>query len=159
MTEEEKLKKKVDLNILILRKIHGFCYYCCEEYDDERTLSNKCDWLHLRSSKVIGSRNDIKAQEFKKEYAWDKHLNLLISRKIEECQTRAESGILEIDFHNDKSFQDKLTDFFNMKILRQSQDKYECKICSKVNKLKACFLFPYELKIYIIKHKINVINK
>ena len=32
----------LDLLLLYLRRVHGYCYYCGEEYDDERTLAAKC---------------------------------------------------------------------------------------------------------------------
>ena len=33
---------KLDLLLLYLRRIHSFCFYCGEEYEDERILSMKC---------------------------------------------------------------------------------------------------------------------
>lgn len=32
----------LDLLILYLRRVHAYCFYTGEEYDDERTLAAKC---------------------------------------------------------------------------------------------------------------------
>lgn len=44
-TEEEK---QLDLQLLYLRKVHYYCYYCASEAQDEHMLSNKCGGTHLR---------------------------------------------------------------------------------------------------------------
>ena len=33
---------KLDLLLLYLRRVHSFCFYCGEEYEDERMLATKC---------------------------------------------------------------------------------------------------------------------
>jgi len=43
----------LDLLLLYLRKVHSYCFYCGEEYDDERTLAAKCGPAHLRNSSKI----------------------------------------------------------------------------------------------------------
>ena len=45
---EEGRINALNLNILNLIKIHGFCYYCLKGFKDERNLTKKCDFLHLR---------------------------------------------------------------------------------------------------------------
>ena len=40
----------LDLLLLYLRRVHAYCYYCGEEYDDERTLAAKCGPQHLRNA-------------------------------------------------------------------------------------------------------------
>ena len=40
---------QLDLQLLYLRKVHAFCYYCLEEYDDERMLAAKCASAHIRT--------------------------------------------------------------------------------------------------------------
>lgn len=39
---------QLDLQILYLRKVHSYCFYCAAEYHDERMLSAKCGPIHLR---------------------------------------------------------------------------------------------------------------
>jgi hypothetical protein len=47
---------QLDLQILYLRRVHGFCYYCIEEYEDERMLATRCGNIHVRSYKKLGTR-------------------------------------------------------------------------------------------------------
>ena len=35
-------ERQLDLLILYLRRVHSYCFYCGEEYDDERMLASKC---------------------------------------------------------------------------------------------------------------------
>ncbi len=44
--------------LLYLRRVHAYCYYCGEEYDDERILASRCGPQHLRNAKKI-SRSQI----------------------------------------------------------------------------------------------------
>lgn len=68
LLNKEKRSKEVqlDLQLLYLRKVHGFCYYCLEEFEDERNLSTKCENCHLRSGYLPRGRNeDIEMSEEK----------------------------------------------------------------------------------------------
>jgi hypothetical protein len=38
---------------LYLRKAHAFCFYCGEDFEDERMLAAKCGPQHIRSSQKI----------------------------------------------------------------------------------------------------------
>jgi len=64
---KERKKKKLYLNVLYLRKVHGFCYYCVEDYEDEWSLISKCGCIHLRSSIIIGKRENI--NNYSKNYS------------------------------------------------------------------------------------------
>jgi len=39
--------------LLYLRRVHSFCFYCGDDYDDERTLAAKCGPQHIRNAKRI----------------------------------------------------------------------------------------------------------
>jgi hypothetical protein len=41
---------KLDLLLLYLRRVHAYCLYCGEEYEDERMLSTRCGPQHIRNS-------------------------------------------------------------------------------------------------------------
>ena len=94
-------KFKLDLNILYLRKIHGFCYYCLEEFDDERILSNKCDIIHLRSNKIIGKRTQENLNSFLNEAEWDESFNLSVNNKIKELNIKYNLTIEENYFNKE----------------------------------------------------------
>ena len=36
------IQQQLDLVLLYMRRVHAFCFYCGEEYDDERMLAAKC---------------------------------------------------------------------------------------------------------------------
>lgn len=40
----------LDLLLLYLRRVHAYCLYCGEDYEDERTLAAKCGPQHLRNT-------------------------------------------------------------------------------------------------------------
>lgn len=50
--------QKLDLLLLYLRRVHAFCFYCGEEYEDERMLSAKCGPQHIRAAQKL-SKEDL----------------------------------------------------------------------------------------------------
>jgi len=50
--EKRDVKEQLDIQLLYLRRVHAFCYYCCEEYEDERMLASKCGPNHVRLMKI-----------------------------------------------------------------------------------------------------------
>lgn len=42
------LRQKLDIMLLYLRRVHSYCLYCGEEYEDERMLSTRCGPQHIR---------------------------------------------------------------------------------------------------------------
>ena len=58
--------------MLYLRRVHAYCLYCGEEYDDERMLASKCGPQHIRSAKTL-TRDDL-----------ENNLNYLGSKNFEE---------------------------------------------------------------------------
>lgn len=86
LLDPKELRSKeyvLDLQILYLRRVHGFCYYCIEEHEDERMLATKCDSIHFRSNIRLGQRKVI---DDTNEYLWDryftKQVNDLIHRGV-----------------------------------------------------------------------------
>lgn len=82
-TENRNKDFQLDLQVLYLRRVHGFCYYCLEEFEDERALSTKCDNVHVRNYKYYGSRECEKDLN-NYEYEWDKNFTRLVKAKIEK---------------------------------------------------------------------------
>ena len=56
VNEVEQLKPpvtqelKLDLLLLYLRRVHFYCLYCGEEYEDERMLCTRCGPQHIRNN-------------------------------------------------------------------------------------------------------------
>jgi hypothetical protein len=44
---------KLDLLLLYLRRVHAYCLYCGEEFEDERMLSTRCGPQHIRNCQKI----------------------------------------------------------------------------------------------------------
>ena len=74
---------QLDLQILYLRRVHGFCYYCLEGYEDERMLSTRCDNVHLRNNLNLYQRKPEIIDSNKYEADWDKQFSKLVKEKIE----------------------------------------------------------------------------
>ena len=51
--EKLSLQLKLDLLLLYMRRVHAFCLYCGEEYEDERMLSTRCGPQHIRNHSQI----------------------------------------------------------------------------------------------------------
>ena len=81
--ETRSKELQLDLQILYLRRVHGFCYYCLEEYEDERALSTKCDNIHLRNYNCLGSRKSEIIEANKYEAEWDRNFTRLVTAKLE----------------------------------------------------------------------------
>ncbi len=77
-------REQLDLQILYLRRVHGFCFYCLEEHEDERALATKCDNIHLRNYKMLGSRKSENLDMWKYEAEWDKNFTRLAKFKLEK---------------------------------------------------------------------------
>ncbi|MCQ2816846.1 MAG: DUF3546 domain-containing protein, partial [archaeon] len=120
---------KLDLNILYLRRVHGFCFYCIEKYEDERNLSTKCDNSHLRNYKSLGKRNEENKEENKESFLFDE----FFSNKIKEF-------ILGLKQQKEKNFVKLEYDFCKERILPGVLNKamcYRCSICNKAFKGEA----------------------
>lgn len=66
-------ESQLDLQILYLRRVHGFCYYCLEEHEDERALATKCDNIHVRNYKLDANKGE-----------WEKNFTRLAKIKLEK---------------------------------------------------------------------------
>lgn len=68
--EKLSLQLKLDILLLYLRRVHSYCFYCGEEYEDERMLSTRCGPQHIRHHQVITEEEFdeiLKSQEELKE--------------------------------------------------------------------------------------------
>lgn len=119
-------ENQLDLQILYLRRVFGFCYYCLEEHEDERALSTKCDHIHLRHYKTLGKRSADDSYEAE----WDRSFTRLVKEKYAKMQDSLLSN-------------EKLTEDLNRKRNQYckentslvSPERFLCNLCSKVLKL------------------------
>ena len=146
LNEGEKINI-LNLNILYLRKIHGFCYYCLKSFKDERNLTKKCDFLHLRHYIKLGKRDDkenilknnennlseeelINAIEFDKSFT-NKLSELLNDKeKINSLILLRPKYLINDEFSFDKLENEK-KEFIKENSEQLEPKKFECKICKK----------------------------
>lgn len=103
---------QLDYQLLYLRKIHSFCFYCVEEYDDERMLAAKCGIAHLRG------KFDPAAKPF-----IDPRADLRI----------LSPGLLKkYDKDTDEVLVKKLKDFDEKYTVQEEENKYRCDLCKKL---------------------------
>ena len=145
MKEEEKVKI-LNLNILYLRKIHGFCYYCLKGFKDERNLTKKCDFLHLRHYIKLGKRDEvaniiindlnISEEELKNAIEFDKLFNERLNELLNDKDKFNKVLLLRPKYlMNDELALEKMEEEKREYIKRNSEqldiEKFECKICKK----------------------------
>lgn len=145
MTEEEKIKI-LNLNILYLRKIHGFCYYCLKGFKDERNLTKKCDFLHLRHYIKLGKRDEvgnlnindlsITEDELKNAVEFDKlfneKLNELLNNKdkINNVLLLRPKYLMNDDLALEK-MEEERREYIKKNSEQLDVQKFECQICNK----------------------------
>jgi hypothetical protein len=120
-TEMTSLQKEfqVDLQLLYMRRVHSYCFYCLEEYDDERMLSAKCGPSHIRS------RLDPEAP---REGSFDERLELRLQSKV---QVKGyDQGVSAKQ--QDIELQRMLADFESKQIVEEVDDKVRCNLCRKL---------------------------
>jgi len=145
LPEEEKIKI-LNFNILYLRRVHGFCYYCLKGFKDERNLTKKCDYLHLRHYVKLGKRDQVKnidinsinisEDELKNAIEFDKfftkNLNELLAdkEKINHIILLRPKYLLDDEIAVDKIEEEK-SEFIKENSSQLDVEKFECQICKK----------------------------
>lgn len=129
---DQNLSKEtlLDMNILYLRKVHGFCYYCFEIFEDERNLSTKCDNAHLRYG-YIGNRGE----EVENKEKIDKYDQELTSKAKEFISKGGIPHLIKkINYEQDEEVKKQREEFFRENIKRINDEKFKCRICTKMFK-------------------------
>ena len=145
LPEEEKINI-LNFSILYLRKVHGFCYYCLKGFKDERNLTKKCDFLHLRHYMKLGKRDqaknidinniNISEDELKNAIEFDKfftkNLNDLLvdQEKINHIILLRPKYLMDDEIAVDKLEEEK-SEFIKENSEQLDVEKFECKICKK----------------------------
>ena len=145
MEKEEKIRI-LNLNILYLRKVHGFCYYCLKGYKDERNLNKKCDYIHLRHYVQLGKRENMdnidinniniteeelnNAKEFDKYFSQKLNDILNDQEKINEYILLRPKYLMEDKFAQEK-LKEKEMGFIKENSENTEKEVYQCKICEK----------------------------
>ena len=146
LKEREEKIKILNLNILYLRKIHGFCYYCLKGFKDERSLSKKCCYIHLRHYVQLGKRENaenininelnITEDELNNAKEFDKYFNNKLNELLNDKEKINEYILLRPKYLMDDEFaQVKIKEeeniFFKIKSENVEKEIFRCKLCSK----------------------------
>ena len=114
---------QLDLQILYLRNVYNFCFYCCEEYDNEKQMILKCGNAHLRHYRSLNNESS-DDNILSKEYdAW---LSNSITKKI---QNFVEDALVV-----DEEIINRKNDYVNNNTIHVQDDKYKCNLCPKMFK-------------------------
>jgi hypothetical protein len=97
--ETRSREYQLDLQILYLRRVHGLCYYCLEEYEDERMLATRCDNIHLRHHTNLSTRKPETMESHKYEVEWDRQFTKLIKEKIEDGLNTIKNSVYYVYFY------------------------------------------------------------
>jgi len=120
-SEDDKLLSTIKLDRLIgyLRKVHFFCYYCGEEFDDEEELNRKCGQKHFR-----GKKNETNPVNVATD-AWANSVDTKLKAKLENPDNYKVATAQQL---TDK----KTTKFYNKYVNKIEEEKYRCGVCSKL---------------------------
>ena len=69
--------QQLDTQLLYLRKVHSYCYYCAAEHYDERMLAAKCGSIHLR---LTAQNEPINVPD------WHKKMVDINEKRVAACQ-------------------------------------------------------------------------
>lgn len=146
--------EQLDLQLLYLRRVHAFCYYCCEEYDDERMLASKCGPQHVRLIKLKDDTEN-KEQLDDGEVIDEDAPTLFEQRNYEKIQAIIEKGPqIMTNPEEDEELVERRTEYCQKRTKELNMDRYSCLICDKL------FRAPHYVEKHILnKHEEKVFKK
>jgi len=109
----------LDLNLIYLRKVHYYCYYSGEEYEDERMLAAKCSPAYIRPLKKPTELDKLTAET---PDGW--------AEKVEEGY-KARLG-RDAPQLFDEYIEKKKEEFGTLKTDQRSNDRFACMLCEKL---------------------------
>ena len=136
-------ENQLDIQILYLRRVHGFCYYCLKKFDDEGNLSHYCDDIHLRNYKKIGKRIEINNKnDLLNEIIFDQFFTNKIQLYLKSINQKKILNIYERNIIPDNLINNMKELYFEDLIEIKNDCLYICKVCGK----------SFENKKYLRKH-------
>lgn len=135
---EMSQEKKLDLQILYLRRVHHFCFYACEWCNDEWDLSNRCGAVLVRPQPM----SDISNTEMKS--AGDEWVKTHSSR-LENFLSTASLEHPAVPTADDERLQDRLEAVYAEQMTKITPEKFRCNLCNK------CFKGPEYVRKHIRK--------
>lgn len=101
---------QLDIQLLYLRRVHAFCFYCLEEYDDERMLSAKCGPIHIRMKYDPQAQMSIQFDEMVENRLNQKHV------------------VVSYDPENDEELKRLIAEFEEREMTVEDAEKARCNL-------------------------------
>ena len=140
-------ENQLDIQILYLRRVHGFCYYCIKKFDDEGNLSYYCDDIHLRNYKKLGKRIDIiNKNDLLNEIIFDQFFTNKIQLYLKSINKKQIFTIYEENIIPENLINNMKDLYFEDLTEIENESLYICKVCGKY----------FENKNYLRKHFDNI---
>jgi len=140
-------ENQLDIQILYLRRVHGFCYYCIKKFDDEGNLSYYCDDIHLRNYKKLGKRIDIiNKNDLLNEIIFDQFFTNKIQLYLKSINKKQTFTIYEENIIPENLINNMKDLYFEDLTEIENESLYICKVCGKY----------FENKNYLRKHFDNI---
>lgn len=155
---ELSLQVKLDLALLYLRRVHSYCLYCGEEYEDERMLSTRCGPQHIRHhdqisteefdeilqrNQVQGNEMEVSNPEFTSQITqlvglksqssekWGGSITFL-QKYVHAAHSRIQRGPRRLVDPKDEFILQDTEDYLRDKCIEIQKDKrYQCDFCKK----------------------------
>lgn len=153
--DERDLRYQLDLQLLYLRRVHAFCFYCCEEYEDERMLASKCGPMHVRLMKLYNAQAESQ-KELDEGEVFDENAPTLFEQQNKEKILKIIEASPKplIDPSENEEIVEARTQYCKRKIKEITADRYLCDICEKL------FRAPHYVEKHILnKHEDKVCEK
>lgn len=116
----------LDIRIAYLRRVHLFCYYCGDQFEDEGEMNRKCT-LHLRGQK---SQDKIINEQKQEEghSSTDAWTNLVDQKYKIRLENPHDPNV----YTGHTAVERAIEEFCNKRMAKIADDKYRCSICSKL---------------------------
>ena len=117
---EDDKEVQIDLQLLYLRKVHAFCYFCMEEYEDERMLAAKCGPAHIRSKP-----DDTLTGH-------DPRLDTVVDERLQKPRVMQTYDQEVLATQKDMELKRLIQDFETKEIGQEENKNMRCNICKKL---------------------------
>lgn len=124
-----EIKKRLDMYMVYLRKVHVFCYYCGGESDSVEELQRKCADFHVRKTEPY-VQEETRGTKLDKNSSWAKNLDQKIDLKLMKPEE------INMEKLGGKDIDKEIRRFVRDKVFREHEAKFKCGVeeCKKAFK-------------------------
>eukprot|EP01087_Luapelamoeba_hula_P012548 TRINITY_DN3503_c0_g1_i1.p1 TRINITY_DN3503_c0_g1~~TRINITY_DN3503_c0_g1_i1.p1 ORF type:complete len:990 (+),score=206.85 TRINITY_DN3503_c0_g1_i1:211-3180(+) len=118
-TERDRLNK----NIIYLRKVHLYCYYCASQFEDDEEMDRACGNKHLRGVSKSESTPS------KEDQDWIEQLHKKLESRINDTSLYSPEV-----YTGKKALKEKMDELWATSITQEDEKRFRC-VYQKCNKL------------------------